>query len=60
VPVWFLFVAKLQIQGLIWGSPYIELADSTAISSDTGYTATIDYKGKGRLSDRKAMLVELD
>ena len=41
------FVAKLQIQGLIWGSPYIELADSTAISSDTGYVATIDYKGKG-------------
>jgi hypothetical protein len=40
-------VAKLQIQGLIWGSPYIELADSTAISSDTGYVATIDYKGKG-------------
>ena len=45
---WSCFVAKLQIQGLIWGSPYIELADSTAISSDTGYTATIDYKGKGR------------
>jgi len=43
---------KLQIQGLIWGSPYIELADSTAISSDTGYVATIDYKGKGWVSGK--------
>jgi hypothetical protein len=48
----FVLIAKLQIQGLIWGSPYIELADSTAISSDTGYTATIDYKGKGWVSGK--------
>ncbi len=33
--------AKLQIQGLIWGSPYIELSDSTAIVSDTGYVSTV-------------------
>jgi len=43
---------KLQIQGLIWGSPYIELAESTAIVSDTGYISTIDYKGKGWVSGK--------
>ncbi|KAJ9112671.1 hypothetical protein QFC22_006173 [Naganishia vaughanmartiniae] len=43
---------KLQIQGLVWGSPYIELTDSTAIVSDTGYVANIDYKGKGWVSGK--------
>ncbi|WWD21854.1 hypothetical protein CI109_106342 [Kwoniella shandongensis] len=38
---------KLRIEGIIWGSPYIELTDSNAIQSSTGYTAQIDYKGKG-------------
>ncbi|KAJ9107145.1 hypothetical protein QFC19_002805 [Naganishia cerealis] len=43
---------KLQIQGLVWGSPYIELTDSTAIVSDTGFVANIDYKGKGWVSGK--------
>lgn len=38
---------KLRIEGIVWGSPYIELTDSSAIQSDTGYTAQIDYAGKG-------------
>ncbi|OCF33954.1 oxysterol binding protein [Kwoniella heveanensis BCC8398] len=38
---------KLRIEGIIWGSPYIELTDTNAIQSSTGYTAQIDYKGKG-------------
>lgn len=45
-------LAKLQIQGLVWGSPYIELTDSTAIVSDTGFVANIDYKGKGWVSGK--------
>lgn len=44
--------ARLQIQGLVWGSPYIELADTTAIVSDTGYIANIEYKGKGWVSGK--------
>jgi hypothetical protein len=38
--------AKLQIQGLIWGSPYIELAESTAIVADTGYISTVSLFGR--------------
>ncbi|ORY23799.1 hypothetical protein BCR39DRAFT_342377 [Naematelia encephala] len=38
---------KLRIEGIVWGSPYVELTDSSAIQSSTGYTAAIDYKGKG-------------
>jgi len=43
---------KLSIQGVIWGSPYVELVDSSAIQSSTGYTATIEYKGKGYFSGK--------
>lgn len=38
---------KLRIEGLVWGSPYVELTDTNAIQGSTGYTAVIDYKGKG-------------
>ncbi|WRT65257.1 uncharacterized protein IL334_002200 [Kwoniella shivajii] len=38
---------KLRIEGIVWGSPYIELTDTNAIQSSTGLTAQIDYKGKG-------------
>ncbi|RXK39841.1 oxysterol binding protein [Tremella mesenterica] len=38
---------KLRIEGIVWGSPYIELTDTNAIQSNTGFTAVIDYKGKG-------------
>jgi hypothetical protein len=39
--------AKLSIQGIIWGSPYVELVDTSAIQSSAGITAAIEYKGKG-------------
>lgn len=42
----------MSIQGLIWGSPYIELTESTAIVSDTGCVANIEYKGKGWVSGK--------
>ena len=38
---------RLRIDGLWYGSPYIELTDTSYIVSSTGYTATIEYKGKG-------------
>ncbi|OCF59364.1 oxysterol binding protein [Kwoniella mangroviensis CBS 10435] len=43
---------KLRIEGIIWGSPYIELTDTNAIQSSTGLTAQIDYKGKGYFSGK--------
>lgn len=44
---------SLHIEGLITGSPYVELNKSTYIVSSTGYTAKIDYSGKGWLSGKK-------
>ena len=43
----------LHIEGLITGSPYVELNKSTYIISSTGYTSKIDYSGKGWLSGKK-------
>ncbi|KAK4105950.1 Oxysterol-binding protein [Parathielavia hyrcaniae] len=43
----------LHIEGLIFGSPFIELEGSTYITSSTGFTAKIDYSGKGWLSGKK-------
>lgn len=37
---------KLRIDGLWYGSPYIELTDTSSIIGD-GFLATIEYKGKG-------------
>lgn len=44
---------SLHIEGLISGSPYVELNKHTYIQSSTGYTAKIDYSGKGWLSGKK-------
>ncbi|KAI5829741.1 Oxysterol-binding protein [Schizophyllum commune Tattone D] len=38
---------RLRIDGLWYGSPYIELVDTSYIVGSTGYTSTIEYKGKG-------------
>jgi len=38
---------------LITGSPYVELNGSTYIQSTSGYTARIDYSGKGWVSGKK-------
>ncbi|KAG9082697.1 Oxysterol binding protein, partial [Ceratobasidium sp. UAMH 11750] len=43
---------KLRIDGIWYGSPYIELTDTSYIASSTGYVATIEYKGKGYFSGR--------
>ena len=44
---------SLHIEGLIYGSPFVELNRSTYIRSSTGYTARVDYSGKGWVSGKK-------
>ncbi|AEO65794.1 uncharacterized protein THITE_2113234 [Thermothielavioides terrestris NRRL 8126] len=44
---------SLHIEGLIFGSPFIELEGSSYITSSAGFTAKIDYSGKGWLSGKK-------
>lgn len=41
---------KLRIDGLFFGSPYIELVENSYIQSSSGWHANITYKGKGYLS----------
>ncbi|KAK0628120.1 hypothetical protein B0T17DRAFT_588330 [Bombardia bombarda] len=48
---------SLHIEGLIFGSPFIELDGASYITSSTGFTAKIDYSGKGWLSGKKNSLV---
>lgn len=43
---------KLSIDGLFLGSPYIELTGASSIRSSTGYTATINYSGRGYFSGK--------
>ncbi|KIY48541.1 Oxysterol-binding protein [Fistulina hepatica ATCC 64428] len=43
---------RLRIDGLWYGSPYIELVDTSYIISSTGSVCTIDYKGKGYFSGK--------
>ncbi|GAA93761.1 hypothetical protein E5Q_00407 [Mixia osmundae IAM 14324] len=38
---------RLRIEGLWYGSPYIELSDSSFIQSSAGTHIAIEYKGKG-------------
>ncbi|KAL7271974.1 Oxysterol-binding protein 4 [Rhizina undulata] len=44
---------SLHIEGIVYGSPYVELNKSTTIISSTGYVAKIDYSGKGWVSGKK-------
>ena len=44
---------NLHIEGLIFGAPFVELNDKTYITSSSGYTAKIDYSGKGWVSGKK-------
>ena len=44
---------SLHIEGLWSGSPFIELNGHTFIQSTSGYTAKIDYSGRGWLSGKK-------
>ncbi|KZF21140.1 Oxysterol-binding protein [Xylona heveae TC161] len=44
---------SLHIEGIIYGAPFVELNKCSYIQSSTGYTAKIDYSGKGWLSGKK-------
>lgn len=44
---------SLHIEGLITGSPFVELNGTTYIQSSSGYTSRIDYSGKGWVSGKK-------
>ncbi|KAI1776769.1 Oxysterol-binding protein [Hypoxylon cercidicola] len=44
---------SLHVEGLIFGAPFIELDSASYITSSTGFTAKIDYSGKGWLSGKK-------
>lgn len=44
---------SLHIEGLLFGSPFIELDGASYITSSTGFTAKVDYSGKGWLSGKK-------
>ena len=44
---------SLHIEGLIYGTPFVELNSSSYITSSTGYTAKMSYSGKGWLSGDK-------
>jgi hypothetical protein len=44
---------NLHIEGLIFGAPFVELNDKTYITSSSGFTAKIDYSGKGWISGKK-------
>ncbi|CAM1507411.1 Fc.00g070520.m01.CDS01 [Cosmosporella sp. VM-42] len=44
---------SLHIEGLVFGSPFVELDGTSFIASSSGYTARIDYSGKGWLSGKK-------
>jgi oxysterol-binding protein-related protein 9/10/11 len=43
----------LHVEGLLFGSPFMELDGHSYLASSTGYTAKIDYSGKGWLSGKK-------
>ncbi|KAF7562027.1 hypothetical protein G7046_g2100 [Stylonectria norvegica] len=53
VDTYLITLPSLHIEGLIFGSPFVELDSTSFIASSTGYTAKIDYSGKGWLSGKK-------
>ncbi|OQO07920.1 hypothetical protein B0A48_06712 [Cryoendolithus antarcticus] len=44
---------SLHIEGLITGSPYVELNKSTYIVGSNGFTSKVEYSGKGWVSGTK-------
>ncbi|UZJ54407.1 hypothetical protein CBS101457_003727 [Exobasidium rhododendri] len=50
--LYLITLPHLIIEGIVWGSPYIELSHASHICSSTGYLATINYSGKGYFSGK--------
>jgi len=49
---YLLTLPRLRIDGLWYGSPYIELAETNYIAGSSGWLSTIEYKGKGYFSGK--------
>lgn len=41
---------KLNLEGIFFGSPYVELTDKSFIQASSGYRVGFEYKGKGYIS----------
>lgn len=50
VEEYLITLPKLKIDGIILGRPYIELTETNYIIGSNNTVATIDYKGKGKMS----------
>lgn len=50
--LYLITLPNLAIEGLLYGSPYLELSGQSHIISTTGYMATLDYSGKGYFSGK--------
>lgn len=48
---------SLHIEGLIFGAPFVELDGTSYITSSSGFSAKIDYSGKGWLSGKKNTVI---
>lgn len=48
---------SLHIEGLIFGAPFVELDGTSHITSSSGFSAKIEYSGKGWLSGKKNTVV---
>jgi hypothetical protein len=53
VETYLITLPNLHIEGLIYGSPFIELNSASFITCSSGYTSKISYSGKGWLSGEK-------
>jgi len=47
---------KLRIDGLWYGSPYTELTETSYIQASSGWTSTLEYRGKGYFSGKSHTL----
>ncbi|KAH8923228.1 hypothetical protein BT69DRAFT_1334038 [Atractiella rhizophila] len=52
IETYLITLPTLRIEGLWYGSPYIELADTSYIQGSNGILSTIEYKGKGYFSGK--------
>ena len=50
--LYLITLPHLTIEGLWYGSPYIELSGTSHIASSTGYLSTISYSGRGYFSGK--------
>lgn len=49
---YLLTLPKLRIDGILYGSPYVELTEQSYIQSSSGWMVSIEYKGKGYFSGK--------